>query len=151
MSLSDAENSCLSALLDEVIPPSPDGVMPGAGEIGLADRLADELGSKPDALAALRDGLGALDVAARDECGTVFAALGRDDRKRILARVGEAQPGLVPGLLFPTFVGYYEHPRVLVGLGLEPRPPHPGGYELEPFDESLLEGVRKGARLYRDC
>ena len=58
------------------------------------------------------------------------------------------EPDFVPGILFPTYVAYYQHPRVLEGLGQEPRPPFPKGYSLPPFDESLLAPVRsRGLRL----
>ncbi len=30
------------------------------------------------------------------------------------------------------------------------RPPHPKGYEMEPTDFSLLDGVRRRERLYRE-
>ena len=38
---------------------------------------------------------------------------------------------------------------MLISLGLEPRPPHPAGYEVEPGDWSLLDPVRAGAMVYR--
>jgi len=151
MPLSEDEKRTLRVLLDEIIPPSSDGRMPGAGQIGVAERLAGEMEQRPDGLAGLQAGLATLDRAARGECGSAFAELAREDRKRILAGVPEAAPALVPGLLFPTWVAYYEHPRVLAALGREPRPPHPGGYELEAFDDRLLDGVRRRARLYREC
>ena len=40
---------------------------------------------------------------------------------------------------------------VLVGLGLEPRPPHPKGYELEPGNLDALERVRARGKLYREA
>lgn len=144
------ERRGLSALLDEIIPPSADGRMPGAGEV-VTERLAGEVAARPDLLASVRSGLALLDRVARGEVGESFAALSREDRRRVIAQVVEAEPGLVPSLAFPTYVAYYEHPRVLVALGREPRPPHPGGYEIEPFDPSLLENVRRRARLYREC
>ena len=47
-------------------------------------------------------------------------------------------------------MGYYQNPAVVTALGLEPRPPHPDGYELEPGDLGLLADVRKSGKLYRD-
>jgi hypothetical protein len=50
-----------------------------------------------------------------------------------------------------VYSAYYQHPRVLSGLGLEPRPPHPKGYALEQPDlDALLAPVRARAKLYRD-
>ncbi len=151
MSLSDEEQSGLAALLDEVIPPSADGRMPGAGALGLADRVAGELAKQGPVLELVQAGLATLDRVARGECGVGLGALAPDDRQRIVEQVAAAGTDLAPMLAFPTYIAYYEHPEVLSALGLEPRPPHPKGYELEPFDESLLEGVRQRARLYREC
>jgi hypothetical protein len=58
--------------------------------------------------------------------------------------------GFVQSLTFPLYIAYYQHPRVLEALGREARPPHPEGYEIEPFDPSLLEPVRRRPKLYRE-
>ena len=50
-----------------------------------------------------------------------------------------------------TYMAYYSNDRVLEGLGLEPRPPHPGGYAMEPNDLTLLDDVRRRPKLYRKC
>jgi len=53
-------------------------------------------------------------------------------------------------LMFHAYIGYYQHPRVIEGLDLPPRPPHPKGYEMAPNDLSLLEPVRKRGKAYRE-
>ncbi|MDG2305085.1 MAG: gluconate 2-dehydrogenase subunit 3 family protein [Candidatus Binatia bacterium] len=151
MNLSDDERRGLTGLLNEVIPPNPDRGMPGAGDLGLAGIVAVALAKHPVVLDALKAGLATLDRVARGECGDAFSALAPGDRKRILGQVEDAGSVLVPMLAFPTYVAYYEHPEVLVALGREARPPHPKGYELEPFDPRLLESVRSRGRLYREC
>jgi hypothetical protein len=146
--LTPSEIDDLAALLDEIIPPSPDGGMPGAGELGLASRIVGELAVQQGALEQLRNGLESLRREAGEEG---FAQSPRARRKEIVAAVDARDPALVAGLLFPTWVAYYEHPRALAGLGLKSTPPHPGGYALEPFDESLLEPVRARSPFYRKC
>lgn len=145
-----AEERALASLLDELIPPSGDGRLPGAGELGLGAHVAAVARANPDVAAVLRDGLAALDARARERGGAGFAALPRPERTRVLQDLAATGPSFLPGLLFHTYVGYYQHPRVLEGLGLEPRPPHPAGYELEPGDLSLLDPVRRRGRLYRE-
>jgi hypothetical protein len=49
-----------------------------------------------------------------------------------------------------TYAGYYQHPRVMSALGLAPRPPHPLGYEMGADDLSLLDPVRRRAKMYRE-
>ena len=148
MDLNPSEIEDLAALLDEIIPPSPDGQMPGAGELGLASRIVRELGVQEGALEQLCKGLDSLRREAGEQA---FAQLPRARRKEIVATVDARDPALVAGLLFPTWVAYYEHPRALAGLGLKSTPPHPGGYTLEPFDESLLAPVRARPPFYRKC
>lgn len=45
---------------------------------------------------------------------------------------------------------YYRDDRVMASLAMEPRPPHPIGFEVPQGDWSLLEPVRQRGRYYRD-
>jgi hypothetical protein len=142
------EEVALSVVLDTIIPESSERGMPGAGAIGLAEAVrkqAPELGPVIDA------GLAAVDEVARKRGADDFASLSPADRAEVLSAVAGEQPAFVPSLLFFTYRAYYQHPRVLEALGLEPRPPHPKGYEVGPDDFTLLERVRARPKLYRDC
>ena len=68
-----------------------------------------------------------------------------------MREVGASHPGFVESLVFHTYNGYYQNPAVTVAIGLEARPPHPVGYELEPGDLGLLDAVRRREKLYRDA
>lgn len=141
------EERALASVLDELIPPSDDGRLPGAGEAGLVryiDQRAAEL--RP----TIAQGLSALDELANARGARDFAALSREDKLEALNEVATAQPGFLPGLILHTYAGYYQNDRVLEGLGLEARPPYPDGYKMEPSDLSLLDGVRRRSKLYRD-
>lgn len=46
---------------------------------------------------------------------------------------------------------YYRDDRVVISLGLEARPPFPKGHTLEQGDWSLLDPVRKRAKMWRDA
>jgi hypothetical protein len=91
-------------------------------------------------------GLSDLDSQARSRNASGFAALSSEDKLQLLNAWG-----LVLPLTLHAFTGYYQHPRVVEALGLEARPPHPKGYHMEPNDLSLLDAVRRRAKLYRDC
>src|SRR5262245_41821643 len=146
---SDAHLSSLAAVLDTVVPASSDGRLPGAGELGLAHAVEERLGAM---CAFIARGLDALDGLARARGAAGFAALGSDDRADALQAHAASDPGFLPGLVFQIYTAYYEHPHVLEGLGLEPRPPHPKGYALEQPDlEAMLAPVRARAKLYRDA
>lgn len=150
--LSAGERRTLAALLDEIIPPRPDGRLPGAGELGLVAHLEGVLARSPAIGPVLSRGLAALDAGARRRGADGFAALPPgEDRTALLREVAAEEPQLLSTLVFHGFAGYYQHPRVLEALGLEARPPFPQGYAMPAFDDSLLEGVRRRRRLYRSC
>jgi len=143
----DAQRRALAALLDTLIPPGDDGGPPGAGEIGLADLVEAQV---PDLHAMLRDGLAVLDAQAVERGASDFAALAAPERREALEELSAAQPAFLPGLVFHTYIHYYQDPRVVSALDLEARPPHPQGYPLEPGDLSSLERVRARQGLYRE-
>jgi len=139
----------LARVLDTLVPPRPDGALPGAGDLGLAEPVGAALASSAEARAALGASLAALDALAREREPGGFAALDADGRRDALESFAAAEPGFLPGLVFHTYTHYYRHPRVIEALGLEARPPHPKGYPLETGDLSLLDPVRARAPLYR--
>jgi len=143
--LTEAQRDTLVAVLDEIIPPSEDGRLPGAGELGLGPKIEAALAEALD----LPKGLEALDEVARRSGAERFAALEGAARTEALTEYAEAAPGFLPGLIFHTYTSYYQHARVVEALGLEARPPHPKGYEMEENDLSLLDPVRARPPLYR--
>jgi len=149
--LSAQDEATLSGVLDEIVPPRADGKLPGAGGLGMTRALSRPLGENTDLLATTRRGLAALEADAVTRGADGFAALERTDRRAALDALATIEPGFLPGLIFHTYTAYYQDPRVVAALGLEPRPPHPLGYDLEVGDFSLLEAVRKRPKLYRDC
>jgi hypothetical protein len=145
--LTPAQRATLDCVLDEIVPPSADGRMPGAGSLGLAAGVEAMLARNPGAVAALGEALAALEGQGEAR----FSALAPPQRLAALNEFTARNPGFVPGLLFATYARYYQEPRVLEALGLEARPPHPGGHVLEPGDWSLLDAVRRRGKIYRDC
>jgi hypothetical protein len=133
----------LSAVLDAIVPPREDGSLGGAGALGLTDRIERSLERTPDLRPAVVQGLDALDALARERSAGGFEALGADERAALLEELSGAQPAFLPGLVFQTYVAYYEDPRVLESLGIPGRPPHPEGYELEGGDLGIFERVRR--------
>ncbi len=143
------EERALASVLDEIIPPRSDGKLPGAGELGLARYIEQAVQQSLDLGRAIAQGLAALDDLAGLRGARDFAALSSQDRLEVLNEIATTEPGFLPGLIFHTYAGYYQDGRVMEALGLEPRPPHPEGYEMEPNDLTLLDPVRQRSRLYR--
>jgi hypothetical protein len=136
----------LTSVLDEIIPPSVDGRLPGAGQLGLAGAIDHALRKTPDLRSMIAQGLSDLDNQARNRMAAGFAALSQADKLQLLNEQGFVLP-----LAFQAFIAYYQQASVLEGLGFEARPPHPEGYHMEPNDLSLLDAVRQRPKRYREC
>ena len=140
------EQRTLASVLDELIPPSHDGKLPGAGQLGIAGYVEQALRKMPELKSMIAQGLADLDDLARSRNAADFAALSRADKVQLLN-----QQGFIFPLMFHAYAGYYQHARVVEALGLEARPPHPQGYHMEPNDLTLLDAVRRGPKRYREC
>jgi hypothetical protein len=68
-----------------------------------------------------------------------------------LQALAQDAPAVFQALLVHAYGAYYTHPRVVEALGLPPRPPFPKGYDVPATDFSLLDPVRRRAKLYREC
>jgi hypothetical protein len=141
----------LTLVLDELIPPSTDGRLPGAGSLGVAASVEAQVGSTPDLQPVIASGLSALTDLSRRRSDGGFAALARAERIAVLRELEAADPVFVPTLLMLAYAAYYGNERVVVALKPETHAPHPRGYEVEADDEALLEPVRSRGKLYRDC
>jgi hypothetical protein len=141
----------LARALDEIIPPSDDGRLPGAGELGLAGYVDDALRTTPELRSMVGQSLAALDDLARRRNAGGFAELSASERSEVMNELATSEHAFPPVLLLHACAGYYQNPRVLEVLGLESRPPHPAGYEMEPNDLTLLDAVRRRPRMYREA
>ena len=141
----------LALVLDELIPPSVDGRMPGAGTLGVGAIVQYAAATTPGLDLLLAQGFAALEDLARRHDAEGFAALARSTRIEVLRELEQSVPMLLPTLLTLACVGYYSSEPVLTALNGTARPPHPEGYDLEPDDLSLLDGVRARGTLFRNC
>jgi hypothetical protein len=141
---------CVAAVLDEIIPPSVDGKLPGAGELGVIAYVEKALKQMSVLQPVILQGLSVLEDVARRLKSESFAALSERDRLDVLEELQTVDAAFLPTLTFLAFAGYYHDGRIVEALGLEPRPPHPAGYEMPPNDFSVLEPVRRRGKVYRD-
>ena len=144
------QEDVLRALLDEVIPPSPDGRLPGAGALDLIGHVARTVRQTPMLAPVVEYGLSAIAELAGTRSPDGWAGLSRTERAALLAEFAAGDQLFMPALLFLAYSGYYQDPRVVEALGLEARPPHPTGYAMEAFDTTLLDAVRRRGKIYRD-
>jgi hypothetical protein len=148
--LSEHERRALASVLDEIIPPSPDGRFPGAGALGVAEHVEQALQKTPDLGPPIQQGLSALEALAAGRGAGSFAALSAQDRSTVLDEIATREAAFLPTLVFLAYAGYYRSERVVEALGIEPRPPHPKGYDMEPNDLTLLDDVRRRPKMYRE-
>lgn len=147
-----AQQRLLAHVLDDLLPPRPDGRLPGAGALGVAAHLDAALDALPGLKQMVAQSLAALDALARQRDPGGMDALAPDERCAVLAALAAGDDALPPILAIHAYGGYYQHPRVLAALGLEPRSPHPQGYAMPASDlDALLAPVRARGRLYREC
>src|SRR5262252_8054042 len=102
----DEEQRTLALVLDAIVPPTADGRLPGAGDLGVAAHIDAALRAMPDLRAMVFEGLAELERAAREHHGRPFAALDDGARRALLA-----EQAFVFALTLQVYVGYYQHPR----------------------------------------
>ncbi len=141
--LSQDQKRLLTTVLDEIIPPSRDGLLPGAGEVGLVRYLEQVLQRTPALGPVITGGLSSIRDLAGRRGSQSFGSLSSQDRREVLTELGTTQPAFIPTLVLHTYAGYYQDARVVEALGLEARPPFPKGYDLGPTDFALLDPVRQ--------
>lgn len=140
------EERTLASVLDEIVPRSSDGKLPGAGELGVTAYIDQALRKMPELRPMITQGLAELEELARQRYGRRFPELSKEEKVALL----NEQTFMLP-LTLHTYAGYYQNARVVEALGLEARAPHPKGYEMEPNDLTLLENVQRRPKLYRQC
>ncbi len=130
--------SALAAVLATLLPGEP----PWPSGAALAATVSADLAASAAGTAALARVLDALPpgFAAGDEAS--------------LRTIEAADPAAFERIVTAAYIAYYTDPevrRVLESVtGYEARPPQPLGYELPPFDESLLERQRARPPFWRD-
>jgi hypothetical protein len=132
----------LRALASMIIPASATYGVPGADDDKIfADILKSLERDRNDICNALAH-LAAL-------AGGAFADLEPARRTEVAAAFREAGGPPLTALVRVVLLCYYRDDRVMLSLGLEPRPPFPKGHVVEQGDWSLLDPVRKRPPMYR--
>lgn len=146
--LTDVDRVVLTRVMDLIIP--PDGEFPGAGGLGLAERLEQSslrYGRLRSGLLTVLDAM-SLDIASRIEGG--YAALDEERQIVALATVESDLPVQFSEFVELVYETYYTDSRVYERIGWAGRPPQPEGFDLEPWDPSILETIRKREPFWRE-
>lgn len=141
--LTDAERADLLAVAGAMIPASAEYGVPGADDPAIFADIERSLGRDFN---DVRDALAALRVTASGP----FVDLDADRRERaaqLFLGSGLRSAGILSRVVAQC---YYRDDRVVLALGLEPRPPFPLGHTLEQGDWSLLDAVKGRPPMWRD-
>jgi hypothetical protein len=125
-----------------MIPPSAVHGVPGADDDMIFAEIVDSIGR--DAT-LVKQALQRLDSLG----GGVFANLDPARRLAAAAALRDEGGATLAALTRVIVQCYYRDDRVMRSLGMEVRPPFPGGFEVEQGDWSLLDPVRVRPAFYR--
>jgi hypothetical protein len=141
----------LEGVLNELIPASADGQIPGGGDVGLVTSflpVASRYDSDPDRV--VQTVLAAIRVLAPD-----FLALPRESRLATLKAVEAQEFEAFARLVRLAYIGYYSRAELRPLFGVSARPVHPLGYNVPREDPDLIQSltapVRARGRTYRDA
>jgi hypothetical protein len=140
--LTEAEIADLRCLAGMIIPRSTTYDVPGADDDTIFTDIVNSIGRDAD---AVRSALASLRTLA----GGPFAALDPAHRAEVAAKLRAEEDPQVGVLTRIVLLCYYRDDRVMVSLGLEPRPPFPKGHVVEQGDWSLLDPVRNRKPFWR--
>ncbi len=133
--------------MDRLIPAVDD--LPGAGSMGLAPEVERIAGKVPRLHASMLRAMGALALDLHAHATGGFVALTGEQKDEAIRAIEGAMPDDFANFLELVYLAYYADTRVHKRIGWHGRAPQPEGYVLEPFDESVLETVRKRAPFWR--
>ena len=128
----------LTALLDTLIPASPDGKMPSAAEVGFESYLHTQA---HEYISALEDVLQSFD--------SNFSDLPPNRRHELLVHFSKDRPAEFSSLLARVYDCYYQDNRVRGEISVVQGAPFPQGNDVTQGDLSLLDPVIENRDRYR--
>lgn len=147
--LTDSDRRNMRVVMDRLIPPVDD--LPGAGTMGLLDeieRIASEHDRYRKSLVRFLDAL-TMDMSVEAEGG--FLALSGEQQDEAIREIEESLSKEFANVLEVVYISYYSRPEVHARIGWRTGPLQPLGFTLPPFDESVLDTVRKREPFWRQA
>jgi hypothetical protein len=142
MTLTATEAADLRCIAGMIVPASAKYGVPGADDDLIFADILKSLGRDAEAVRA------GLALASR-LAGGPLAGLDAAGREALGAKLRAEGGAPVAALTRVVLLCYYRDDRVMLSLGLEPRPPFPKGHVLEQGDWSLLDPVKARKPFWR--
>jgi hypothetical protein len=143
----EKQRKILDTIMDEIIPPSDNGKIPGAGALGVADFLP---AARPYATDPIKSALTLINFVGED-----FIKLPRPARVAILKKSELEHAEAFATLIRVTYMGYYSRSDIRPHFGVGSHPIHPQGYTVLPESHELMNEltapVRQRGKVYRNA
>lgn len=136
---SNPDRRVLGALLDRLIPAS--GEIPPAGAMGLAGDV--------EAIAAAHGAYATSLARCLAALPPDFTRLDGDAQDIAVGAVEASEPRDFGILLRAVYIAYYARPEVHKRIGWRTGPLQPAGFTLPPFEEKVLDTVRRRTPFWR--
>ena len=143
--LDEEQVRTLNEILNLIIPPSEDGKIPGAADVGFLTYL--QIG---DNTLWIQEGLIKIIEESHKKYETEFSALNSSLQTQLINDLKKKSRKFFNQLTTLLMQCYYQHDDVLVAIGLERRPPFPEGNHVLEGDLILLEPVYLRGKIYRE-
>ena len=132
----------LEAIMDRMIPAVGD--LPSAGQMGLIDEIV-ELAAKQKRFEDLFHSA----ITAFESKNPDFLTSSASVQDENLKTFEINTPEHFNTIRTIVYIVYYKDSRVHKRIGWDGQPPQPQGYEMDPWDESVLENARKREPFWR--
>lgn len=145
--LTDSDRRNMRVVMDRLIPPVDD--IPGAGSMRLLEeieRMAVEHDRYRRSLVRFLDAL-TMDMSVEAEGG--FLALDGEQQDQAIREIEESLSKEFANVLEVVYIAYYTRREVHNRIGWRTGPVQPLGFSLPPFDETVLDTVRKREPFWR--
>ena len=140
--MASQHSQLLEAIMDRMIPAVGD--LPSAGQMGLIDEIV-ELAAKQKRF----EDLFHYAITAFESKNPDFLTSSESVQDENLKTFESNNPEHFNTIRTIVYIVYYKESRALKRIGRDGQPPQPQGYEMDPWDESVLENARKREPFWR--
>lgn len=139
--LTGSERTNLQTIMQRLVPSVDD--QPDAGVNYFVDEVANMASKAPRCRRSLTTILDAISLDSNVRASGGLLGLSGESIDKIIRDIESILPNEFGTLLEMVYLAYYSHVDVIRRIGWIDRPLQPEGFELEPFDESVIDKVRQ--------